>query len=178
MGGRYKKYRLWDLEDAASLPVLFLWLCLATGTWYIGIFSLISLGALSLRGWAISPFFLQNLKWLCLFHGYHDHNHSGHLWLDNVLKASFPLASCTRSTCRPLGWLELSQRLKHSHWWWKKNGMEIGDPPKNYFQNDRRERFKKKIEKKLTNVSFMYVCVAGNGEMLVFFSFFPPTIVW
>ena len=32
--------------------------------------------------------------------------------------------------------------------------------------------------KKLTNVSFMYVCVAGNGEMLVFFSsFFPPTIV-
>ena len=41
-----------------------------------------------------------------------------------------------------------------------------------------RERFKKKIEeKKLTNVSFMYVCVAGNGEMLVFFSFFPPTIV-
>ena len=36
----------------------------------------------------------------------------------------------------------------------------------------------KKLEKKLTNVSFMYVCVAGNGEMLVFFSFFPPTIVW
>ena len=32
---------------------------------------------------------------------------------------------------------------------------------------------KKKFEKKLTNVSFMYVCVAGNGEMLVFFSFFP-----
>ena len=41
-----------------------------------------------------------------------------------------------------------------------------------------RERFKiKKLKKKLTNVSFMYVCVAGNGEMLVFFSFFPPTIV-
>ena len=38
-----------------------------------------------------------------------------------------------------------------------------------------RERFKKKkIEKKLTNVSFMYVCVAGNGEMLVFFSRFFP----
>ena len=36
---------------------------------------------------------------------------------------------------------------------------------------------KKIEEKKLTNVSFMYVCVAGNGEMLVFFSFFPPTIV-
>ena len=36
----------------------------------------------------------------------------------------------------------------------------------------------KKRRKKLTNVSFMYVCVAGNGEMLVFFfSFFPPTIV-
>ena len=34
-----------------------------------------------------------------------------------------------------------------------------------------------KKEKKLTSVSFMYVCVAGNGEMLVFFSFFPPTIV-
>ena len=34
-----------------------------------------------------------------------------------------------------------------------------------------RERFKKKkLKKKLTNVSFMYVCVAGNGEMLVFFS--------
>ena len=38
-------------------------------------------------------------------------------------------------------------------------------------------KVQKKIEKKLTNVSFMYVCVAGNGEMLVFFSFFPPTIV-
>ena len=36
---------------------------------------------------------------------------------------------------------------------------------------------KKKIEKKLTSVSFMYVCVAENGEMLVFFSFFFPTIV-
>ena len=36
---------------------------------------------------------------------------------------------------------------------------------------------KKKLKKKLTNVSFMYVCVAGNSEMLVFFSFFPPTIV-
>ena len=39
----------------------------------------------------------------------------------------------------------------------------------------------KKEGKKLTNVSFMYVCVAGNGEMLVFFflsSFFPPTIVF
>ena len=35
-----------------------------------------------------------------------------------------------------------------------------------------RERCKKK-GKKLTNVSFMYVCVAGNGEMLVFFRFFP-----
>ena len=33
---------------------------------------------------------------------------------------------------------------------------------------------KKKEEKKLTSVSFMYVCVAGNGEMLVSFSpFFP-----
>ena len=40
-----------------------------------------------------------------------------------------------------------------------------------------RERCKKKGEKKLTNVSFMYVCVAENGEMLVFFSFFFPTIV-
>ena len=37
-----------------------------------------------------------------------------------------------------------------------------------------RERCKKKKEKKLTSVSFMYVCVTGNGEMLVFFSpFFP-----
>ena len=41
-----------------------------------------------------------------------------------------------------------------------------------------RERCKKKnLKKKLTNVSFMYVCVAENGEMLVFFSFFSPTIV-
>ena len=62
MGGRYKKYRLWDLEDAASLPVLFLWLCLATETWYIGTFSSITLGALSLKGCAISPF--TKLKWL------------------------------------------------------------------------------------------------------------------
>ena len=37
---------------------------------------------------------------------------------------------------------------------------------------------KKNLKKKLTNVSFMYVCVAGNCEMLGFFSFFPPTIVW
>ena len=36
-----------------------------------------------------------------------------------------------------------------------------------------RERCKKKGKKKLTSVSFMYVCVAGNGEMFVFFSFFP-----
>ena len=32
----------------------------------------------------------------------------------------------------------------------------------------------KKEGKKLTNVSFMYVCVAGNGEMLVFFFLFSP----
>ena len=31
----------------------------------------------------------------------------------------------------------------------------------------------KKRGKKLTNVSFMYVCVAENCEMLVFFPFFP-----
>ena len=32
----------------------------------------------------------------------------------------------------------------------------------------------KRKGKKLTSVSFMYVCVAGNGEMLVFFlPFFP-----
>ena len=36
---------------------------------------------------------------------------------------------------------------------------------------------KKKEEKKLTSVSFMYVCVAGNGEMLVFFFLFSPIIV-
>ena len=36
---------------------------------------------------------------------------------------------------------------------------------------------KKNLKKKLTSVSFMYVCVAENGEMLVFFSFFFPTIV-
>ena len=31
---------------------------------------------------------------------------------------------------------------------------------------------KKMFEKKITSVSFMYVCVAENGEMLVFFRFF------
>ena len=37
---------------------------------------------------------------------------------------------------------------------------------------------KKKFQKKLTNVSFVCVCVAGNGQMLVFFwNFFLPTIV-
>ena len=47
-----------------------------------------------------------------------------------------------------------------------------------FSSNHLRERCKKKIEeKKLTIVSFMYVCVAENGEMLVFFSFFFPTIV-
>ena len=33
---------------------------------------------------------------------------------------------------------------------------------------------KKKLKKKLTNVSFMYVCVAGNVEMLVLFFVFSP----
>ena len=43
------------------------------------------------------------------------------------------------------------------------------------FLNLLRERFKKKkLKKKLTNVSFMYVCVARNGEMLVFFLVFSP----
>ena len=38
-----------------------------------------------------------------------------------------------------------------------------------------RERCKKKkLKKKLTSVSFMYVCVAENGERLFFFSFFFP----
>ena len=37
-----------------------------------------------------------------------------------------------------------------------------------------RERFKKKLKKKLTNVSFMYLCVAGNGEMLVLIFLFSP----
>ena len=36
---------------------------------------------------------------------------------------------------------------------------------------------KKKIEKKLTSVSFMYVCVAENSEMSVFFLVFFPTVV-
>ena len=45
--------------------------------------------------------------------------------------------------------------------------MQKGASPKGKVQ--------KKIEKKkLTSVSFMYVCVAENGEMLVFFSFFFP----
>ena len=33
---------------------------------------------------------------------------------------------------------------------------------------------KKNWKKKLTSVSFMYVCVAENGEMLVFFVVFFP----
>ena len=33
---------------------------------------------------------------------------------------------------------------------------------------------KKKLKKKLTSVSFMYVCVVENGEMLVFFFLFFP----
>ena len=36
------------------------------------------------------------------------------------------------------------------------------------------ERCKIKFKKKLTSVSFMYVCVAENGEMLVFFFVFFP----
>ena len=35
----------------------------------------------------------------------------------------------------------------------------------------------KKRKKKLTSVSFMYVCVAGNCEMLIIFFFFSPTVV-
>ena len=30
----------------------------------------------------------------------------------------------------------------------------------------------KKVKKKLTSVSFMYVCVAENAELLAFFTFF------
>ena len=47
----------------------------------------------------------------------------------------------------------------------------------NNYKNTKIPRYKgkvhrKKSKKKLTSVSFMYVCVAKNGEMLVFFSFF------
>ena len=43
-----------------------------------------------------------------------------------------------------------------------------------FFVYHLRERCKKKkMKKKLTSVSFMYVCVAGNCEMLVCFPFFP-----
>ena len=35
-----------------------------------------------------------------------------------------------------------------------------------------RGRCKKKSKNKLTSVSFMYVCVAENAELLVFFTFF------
>ena len=53
---------------------------------------------------------------------------------------------------------------------------------KEYFTNCNKECYtecyigrgaKKRKKKKLTSVSFMYVCVAGNGEMLVFFPFSP-----
>ena len=33
----------------------------------------------------------------------------------------------------------------------------------------------KKSKKKLTSVSFMYVCVAENAELLVFLLFFAPS---
>ena len=33
----------------------------------------------------------------------------------------------------------------------------------------------KEEEKKLTSVSFMYVCVADNAELLFFFTFFAPS---
>ena len=73
---------------------------------------------------------------------------------------------------------------------WCHTIVEANDQDKNHFvdakpivwktiveANDQGQGAKKKIEKKLTSVSFMYVCVAENGEMLVFFSFFFPTIV-
>ena len=39
---------------------------------------------------------------------------------------------------------------------------------------------RKKSKKKLTSVSFMYVCVAENADLLVFFTFFLhlPLIDW
>ena len=66
-----------------------------------------------------------------------------------------------------------------SSWWsWKKSSTQKSTSGIIMAMNMIRERCQKKgKEKKLTSVSFMYVCVAGNGEMLVFFSFFPPTIV-
>ena len=45
---------------------------------------------------------------------------------------------------------------------------------KDIHTSTRKGKVQKKKGKKLTNVSFMYVCVAGNGEMLVFFFVFSP----
>ena len=54
-------------------------------------------------------------------------------------------------------------------------GVSVGVNNSNLFSLE--EGAKKKRKKKLTSVSFIYVCVAGNGEMLVFSSFFYPTTV-
>ena len=47
-------------------------------------------------------------------------------------------------------------------------------PQQLYRVSYKRKVQKKEEEKKLTSVSFMYVCVAGNGEMLFFFLLFFP----
>ena len=39
----------------------------------------------------------------------------------------------------------------------------------------KRKVHKKKSKKKLTSVSFMYVCVAENAELLFFLTFFAPS---
>ena len=151
-------YHLWNLEDAASLPALFLWLCLATATWYdqnchhpysqkpivpilndhntfIFLSPLHSLFMRMNREGAPKKMCVKVWWNTILLNNFLDPliiiitfiiimitifamimiNHSGHhLWLDNVLETSFPLAS-DRSTCWPIGWLQLSQRLNHHH---------------------------------------------------------------
>ena len=45
-----------------------------------------------------------------------------------------------------------------------------------YYRIEVGERcIEKKSKKKLAGVSFMYVCVAENVELLVFFTFFAPS---
>ena len=62
--------------------------------------------------------------------------------------------------CRPSSLEELCEAT----------GWGLLEMVKHYFPQGKVHR--KKSKKKLTSVSFMYVCVAENAELLVFFTFF------
>ena len=59
-----------------------------------------------------------------------------------------------------LGWMKKKKSLLQISTGARKHNLHKG-------------KVQKKRRNKLTSVSFMYVCVAANGEMLVFFPFFP-----